>query len=271
MISYIKKIKNLKIYKNKNWLIKQFIDKDLYIREISKKYNINQNTIYYWIRKHGIKKRKILFNSRYKTEMSKKLKKYYETHDGQNKGKFKEPRKIINLKVGDRYRARDIGLEKYRKATLLEWIECPICKEKRWVKVEHNKVIALYCHKCGGAKKEGVISKQGYREIWTPPTSPFAKMRNARRRIAEHRLVMAKYLNRCLKTYEVVHHIDHDKLNNDITNLKLISSNGPHLAITILENKVKRLKKKNQLLKEKINELKAKIMEYKNTSTGVQK
>ena len=46
---------------------------------------------------------------------------------------------------------------------------------------------------------------------------------------------------------------------------------GPHLAITILENKVKRLKKKNQLLKEKINELKAKIMEYKNTSTGVQK
>lgn len=244
MISYIRKLKNREI---KKWLKQKYIKEKLQQKQIAKLCNVNRNTVHEWL---------IFFKI---------------TLWPKGETRKKKPKKIINLKVGDRYRARDIGLEKYRKATLLEWIECPICKEKRWVKVEHNKVIALYCHKCGGAKKEGVISKQGYREIWTPPTSPFAKMRNARGRIAEHRLIMAKYLNRCLKTYEVVHHIDHDKLNNDITNLKFIPSNGPHLAITILENKVKRLKEKNQLLKEKINELKAKIMGYKNTSAGIQK
>jgi predicted DNA-binding protein YlxM (UPF0122 family) len=260
MIGHTKKIKNPKIYKNKNWLIKQYIDKDLYIREIGRKYNISKDVIYYWIKKHGIKKQRVLFDSRYKTEMSRKLKKYYETHNGQNKGKFKEPIKIINLKVGDRYRIRDIGLDKYTGTTLMEWVECPICGKKHWVKIAHNKPINLCCILCGKTKRTPTINKQGYEDIWIPPTSPFAKMRNCRGRILVHRLNMARYLDRCLKTEETVHHIDHNTLNNDIPNLKLFESNGPHLSLTILENKIKRLEKRNHLLRERINELETKIM-----------
>jgi hypothetical protein len=39
--------------------------------------------------------------------------------------------------------------------------------------------------------------------------------------ILEHRLNMARYLGRSLERWESVHHIDGDKLNNDISNLQL--------------------------------------------------
>ena len=39
--------------------------------------------------------------------------------------------------------------------------------------------------------------------------------------VREHRLVMEDYLGRYLDTFEIVHHIDEDKLNNKIENLEL--------------------------------------------------
>lgn len=39
----------------------------------------------------------------------------------------------------------------------------------------------------------------------------------------EHRIVMEKYLGRKLRPDEAVHHIDENKLNNDIANLKLMT------------------------------------------------
>lgn len=44
-----------------------------------------------------------------------------------------------------------------------------------------------------------------------------------RRGIAKHRLVMMQHLNRELTENEVVHHIDHNKCNNDISNLQLMT------------------------------------------------
>ena len=43
------------------------------------------------------------------------------------------------------------------------------------------------------------------------------------------RYVMEQYLGRELTKEEVTHHIDRDKLNDDIKNLKLFSSNSEHL------------------------------------------
>ena len=40
---------------------------------------------------------------------------------------------------------------------------------------------------------------------------------------AEHRIVMEKFLGRLLKKTEAVHHIDGNGLNNDISNLELLS------------------------------------------------
>jgi transposase-like protein len=48
--------------------------------------------------------------------------------------------------------------------------------------------------------------------------------------VRKHRKVMSEDLGRPLKDHEVVHHIDGDKKNNHIDNLRLYSSNGEHLA-----------------------------------------
>ena len=41
--------------------------------------------------------------------------------------------------------------------------------------------------------------------------------------IYQHRYVFAKHIGRELLSKEVIHHIDHDPLNNDIDNLELLS------------------------------------------------
>jgi len=49
--------------------------------------------------------------------------------------------------------------------------------------------------------------------------------------VAEHRLIMEKKIGRYLKKTELVHHIDHDPINNDIDNLTLLKNRGAHNRI----------------------------------------
>jgi hypothetical protein len=46
--------------------------------------------------------------------------------------------------------------------------------------------------------------------------------------VGEHRLLVARVLNRCLTRQEVVHHDDHDPTNNTLSNLMLFASNRDH-------------------------------------------
>lgn len=46
----------------------------------------------------------------------------------------------------------------------------------------------------------------------------------------QHRLVMERYLGRELRPDEVVHHKDHDKTNNNIENLELLT-NSEHTRL----------------------------------------
>lgn len=68
--------------------------------------------------------------------------------------------------------------------------------------------------------KGGRIVQEGYRYLLCPK-HPRAKSKKGY--VAEHVLVMEKHLKRFLKKEEVVHHIDENKLNNDIKNLKLLN------------------------------------------------
>jgi hypothetical protein len=89
------------------------------------------------------------------------------------------------------------------------------------------------CRKCNrqGARnnrwKGGrSVNQEGYVLVWFP-SHPDADPNGY---ILEHRLVMAQSLGRPLSSEEVVHHIDGDRSNNLIGNLKLYPSGSEHTA-----------------------------------------
>lgn len=71
-----------------------------------------------------------------------------------------------------------------------------------------------------------MVDLDGYVLLQTRPT-----------RVLEHRVVMERKLGRSLLPGEVVDHIDGITIHNDPSNLRLFSSNGDHLAATIVGKK----------------------------------
>ena len=83
------------------------------------------------------------------------------------------------------------------------------------------------------------LKKDGYVEIKVP-NHPNA---NKRGYIYEHQYVVEKYIGRYLLKGEVVHHIDKNKSNNDISNLLLLT-NSEHIKLhSILKKAEKRMQK----------------------------
>lgn len=71
-----------------------------------------------------------------------------------------------------------------------------------------------------------MINTDGYIIIHSP-NHPFKNKNNY---VYEHRLMMEKKLDRYLTTNEQIHHIDGDKQNNNINNLRLFSSASQHTS-----------------------------------------
>jgi len=122
-------------------------------------------------------------------------------------------------------------------------VVCPQCKEEREVVSRGVREYTKLCRSCatnnshkdnpriGRAEshynwKGGVnLNRCGYIVVYVKKTHPYypmaANSHAAGGYILEHRLVMATHLGRCLKPFEVVHHVDGNKQNNQIQNLKL--------------------------------------------------
>jgi hypothetical protein len=80
----------------------------------------------------------------------------------------------------------------------------------------------------------GKYIRNDYRLVICPKR--FISMARGDGYVFEHRLVMAKNMDRALKTNEVVDHINRDTLDNRIENLKVYSSNATHLKKTLHKN-----------------------------------
>lgn len=83
---------------------------------------------------------------------------------------------------------------------------------------EHSEAIRL--GKLNSPNFKGWIYQSGYKVIYKPdhPSVPKSKPY-----IQEHRLIMEEHLGRYLEKHEIIHHIDGNKLNNNLDNLYLCS------------------------------------------------
>ena len=108
--------------------------------------------------------------------------------------------------------------------------ECKTCGElfSPWKK--SSKFCSRSCyHEYGHRKKRKKsswwVNKKGYVEgrVWIDPNTQIS--------IKRHRFVMEKHLGRKLKDNEDVHHINGDKTDNSIGNLKVIN-HSEHTRIT---------------------------------------
>ncbi len=101
------------------------------------------------------------------------------------------------------------------------------CKPCSVVKGDkHYRKEGMFTGVNGGNYKTGKSLSYGYVRILSPNHPNRNKTTGY---ILEHRLVVEKYMGRLLKRTENVHHIDGNRLNNNINNLMVFRSMSSHL------------------------------------------
>lgn len=205
----------------------------------------------------------------------------------------------IRFQLGEIRTAKELGLNYTNR---LVWAACPKCGKERWTKLRpSNDHLTLLCRSCAskrnwqsGSIKRWSVAREnnpmwkggrikdggGYIAVRLYPEDFFYSMARIKGNIRnggyvqEHRLVMAKYLGRCLHSWEIVHHKNGIKDDNRQENLELscrfdhIQAHGKGYqdgyvkglidghtkAIKDLQSRVTLLEVENTLLKEQLAE-----------------
>jgi len=171
--------------------------------------------------------------------------------------------------IGDIRKGSEIG--KYPKV-YYQWLACIDCGKERWVIQRGAKrITASKCFVCSNktprvnrgsflkgrfgenhpAWKGGrTKTKEGYIIVKLPLDDFFRPMCQKSGHIFEHRLVVAKALNRCLLPWEIVHHKEgYAKDDNRYPEtLQLITGQQFHIVDSVVKAYIKRLQKRVTLL-----------------------
>ncbi len=100
------------------------------------------------------------------------------------------------------------------------------------------------CPTCDGTKDKRAYQCSSCRFTYNNPrlgtgvgerlsTNGYVMLMVDRKEVYKHRHVMEEHLGRKLSSNEHVHHIDHDRTNNDISNLELLSCRDHHCKHTL--------------------------------------
>ena len=184
--------------------------------------------------------------------------------------------------LGETRKGIEIGYKDHNR--LFVWHACAECGKERWVGLRWKQPISKRCLNCVLKLRRGVLSpvwtggrrtrRDGYIEVLLQPDDFFYPMADKAHLVKEHRLIMAKSLNRCLLDWEIVHHkgtkypmgSKEDKADNRLANLKLYPTSRQHLStapwrsaiakrdkrITQLEARLTLLEAENVLLRSQI-------------------
>lgn len=163
----------------------------------------------------------------------------------------------IKPKAGDLATAKSIG--RLGRAIHI-WEACPMCGHERWIKRNAKGTCCQTCMhpptQTGESnsrrnRTKRTVTKSGIRLYITPEHPYFAMAHRCATRsyaVLEHRLIMAEHLGRCLEPWEVVHHIDGNNRNNELSNLLLLPHQAMHSAYTLLQVELRRLESRVVLL-----------------------